>query len=391
MYGYLDHNATTPMRGEVVRALRDAAIKVAGNPSSPHRHGAASRFLLEKARRDIARLIGAPRPECVVFTSGATEANNLALRGACFAARRRGSSGHLIVSATEHKAVLDTAKDLRDRHGFPLTILPVHESGAVDPARLAAELRPDTAIVSIIAANNETGSVNRMEEIATIVHGESDAVLHTDAVQALGRLPVDVGVWGAGLVTLSAHKVHGPRGIGILAIGDGVDLDAELTGGGQEFGLRSGTEPVELIVALAEAIRLAVGEQHDQGARQRLLREQLWEGIATTLPGARRNSPMGSCLPNTLNVSLPGVPARDLIGELDRRGFCVSAGSACTVAGGQSPSHVLLAMGLGEDRALSSIRISFGRGTSASELKDFVVALRESVASLIGECPGTNG
>ena len=378
---YLDHNSTSPPRREVVEAMAEAHATAWGNASSPHSVGAAARYAIEKARRRLAKLIGAASPEEIVFTSGASEANNLALRGVCFAARRRGSGNHLIVSATEHKAVLDTAFDLRERHGFELTILPVGASARVRVQELRGALRPTTVLVSIIAANNEVGSINPIRAFADVVHDQSRARFHTDAVQLLGREPLNVVALGADLVSLNGHKIGGPKGAGALYRREGVEIDAQISGGGQEQGLRAGTEDAPSIVGFVCAAELAVGEQSALADSWGELRGELWRLIQQVAPNARRNSPESDSLLNTLHVSFVGIEGSRLVMEMDRAGVAISAGSACST-GNAAPSHVLLAMGLDEATARGGVRFSMGPTITREDVAEAARVLEQ----VLGEC-----
>lgn len=378
--GYFDHNASTPPRPEVLRVMVEAMQENFGNPNSTHRHGVAARYAVEKARRVIARAIIAPSPETIIFTGGGSEANALALRGAAFAARRRGSGNHLIVAAAEHKAVLDAAIALRDLHGFALTLLEVDPFARANAELLRKALRKETILVSIMMANNEVGSLNPIHELATVTHEHSSALFHTDAIQCLGRVPLDVAALDIDMLTLSAHKCHGPKGVGALYRRSSVELDPLVIGGGQEFGLRAGTENVAGIVGFAEAARLAVHELPAEAPRLSQLRESLWEAIIAQVPSVLRNSPSEHCLPNTLHISLPGCESRRLVAELNHLGFSCSSGSACTSTGAEL-SHVLLATGADEARAAGALRLSLGRDTTDTEVRAFAVALPAACAA----------
>lgn len=381
MHVYLDHNATTPMAPGVVDVMTDVLRNVGGNPNSVHRSGIEARYLIEKARRSLGKMLGVSDPGSLVYTSGGSEANNLALRGAALAARRRGSGRHIIVGAAEHKAVLDTARALADLYDFELAIAPVDSEARIDTEALAELLRPDTILVSIIAANNEVGTLNDIPALARLIHQRSSALFHTDAVQWIGRLPLNLETWGADLVTLAAHKMHGPKGIGALYRRAGVELEPQITGGSQEGGLRAGTENPAMIAAFTESLRLALESQAGESSRLEELRELFWNEMADAIPGIIRNSPARDCLPNTLNVSVPGLAGQRLVAELDRAGFAVSAGSACTSTG-ETTSHVVAAMGADKDRAVGTIRISLGATTEPAHAKAFARALAKVSSSL---------
>ncbi|MBI5153703.1 cysteine desulfurase [Candidatus Poribacteria bacterium] len=377
---YLDYNASTPIAECVAEAMTAQWRGAFGNPSSVHHFGVESRYAVEKARRTLAKLIGASSPDEIIFTGGATESDNLAVRGVARAARRAGRGSHLITSAAEHTAVLDTCKDLRDREAFDLTILPVDEWGRVRPPELAAALRKDTILVSLMMANNENGAINPVAELSAITHGAPNALFHCDGVQALGRYTLSVQTQGIDLLSLTAHKIYGPKGIGLLYVREGIEMEPLVTGGGQERGRRGGTENVAGIVGFAEAAAWMERSRESENDRLLGLREDLWRRVEAAFPNSIRNSPPRDCLPGTLNFSLPGASSQRLVAELDERGFAVSAGSACT-SSGRAGSHVILALSGGdEERASSSLRISLGHGTAAGDIASFVEALEECVA-----------
>jgi len=366
--GYLDHNATSPLRPEVSAAMVEA-FSAWANPSSVHRRGAEARYLLEKARRRIARALNAGDPESLLFTSGATEANNLVLSGFF----SPGQKALLIVPTAEHRAVLDCARALARRGSVELVELDVDAEGRAVPVREVPPTRP--ALLSAMVANNEVGSLNPVADIAGWCSA-AGVFFHTDAVQALGRVPLDLQRTGAHFVTLTSHKVGGPKGVGLLwRSPDAPALHPLTYGGAQEAGLRPGTESVPLAVGLATAVEIAVREQAEFADRSARQIARLWDLLQAGCPGIERNSPAESCLPNTLNVALQGRPSQELVRDLDRAGFAVSAGSACTSGGGESPSHVLIAMGLSKDRASSSLRISIGPTTTDDEIEAFSHAL----------------
>lgn len=379
--GYFDWNATAPLRPEVAEAMAEAWRAAPGNPSSLHRHGVEARFRLEKARRQIARMLGTA-PECLLFTGGGSEAINLALRGAAFAMRREQRGNRIATSAADHRAVLDTCRALAHFHRFALSIVPVDAEARVSAEALGAHLGLDTGLVSLLLANNEVGSLNFSEVHSRTVRDHAPrAVLHLDAIQALGKMPLAVESLGADLVSFAAHKVGGPRSVGLLWRRPGVSLEPQLTGGGQEQGLRAGTEDVAGAVGFARALELALSDLAASMERLEILREALWEHLRAALPGAIRNSPAHDALANTLNVSFPGVPSRAMVQELDRRGFAVSSGSACSSEGG-APSHVMLAMTSDEARAASAIRFSLGGGVTAAEIEELAQACAAAVAAL---------
>jgi cysteine desulfurase len=362
---YLDHHATTPLDPRVLEAMLPYFTESFGNPhSAQHAYGWAAAAAVEEARREVAALIGA-RPEEIVFTSGATEANNLAIRGvATLAGERR----HVVTCAIEHPCVLETCRALRDA-GFELTVLPVRPDGLLDLNRLGDALRPDTALISIQTANHEIGVLQPIAEIARICH-EQGIVLHTDAAQAAGRVPLDVAALGVDLLSISAHKLSGPKGIGALYLRRGVRIAPLFAGGAQERGLRPGTLPTPLCVGFGAACALARQELADEAARLRALRERLYRGLCEALGDVRLHGATEPRLPNNLNVCLPGIDAADLLADSPE--LALSTGAACASAT-QEPSAVLRALGVSDDDIQGSIRIGLGRTTSEREI-DFAIA-----------------
>ena len=378
---YLDHAATTPVREEVREEMAGPLREVFGNPSSTHSAGRAARALVDLARDRVAEALSC-RPREVVFTGGGSEADNLALRGPL--SRLRGEPGHLVVSRVEHEAVLETARDLR-RDGWELTELEVDSEGRVDPGRLLRALRPDTRLVSVMLANNEVWTVEPVAELAQVVREHSPALFHTDATQALGKLPLDVAELGVDLLTISAHKVGGPKGVGALFVRHGVTLDPVITGGGQERNRRSGTENVPGIVGLGLAALLAERERGAEAARQRELTSHLEELLLELIPDARPTGARGeNRLPNFCTLAIPGAEGELLLMRLDRAGVCASAGSACA-SGSQAPSHVLLAMGLPPALAGAHLRLTLGRGTTRAEVEEAAEIVGREVAQLRGD------
>jgi cysteine desulfurase len=361
---YLDHNATTPIDPRVLARLQEVQRDHFGNPASTsHAFGWAAAKLVEDARAEVASLLGATPPE-IVFTSGATEANNLALKGV--AASYRGRGRHLVTTLFEHEAVLEPLAEL-EQDGWEVTHLPVGNDGVVDPAAVAAALRPDTVLVSMMAAQNEIGTLQPVAAVAEICkrHG---ALLHSDAAQAVGKIPLAAQTDGFDLLSLSAHKLYGPKGVGALYVrrrAPRVTLTPQQTGGGQENGLRAGTLNVPGIVGLGEACRLARVELAAEGERLTRLRERLWRALRTALDGVVLNGDPVRRLPGNLNVSFEGLESRRLLGALT--GLAVSAGAACT-SGGDGPSRVLSALGLPDDLARASLRVGIGRHTSEAEI-----------------------
>ena len=376
MRAYLDHNATTPVAAEVADAMHEAVRGCFGNASSIHAFGQAAKAALDDARSAVAELLGA-RPNDVIFTGSGTEADNLAIRGVAEAAPAAGRR-HLIASAIEHEAVLNTLKALSKR-GWTSTLLPVGVAGVVEPATLAAAITDDTALVSVMHANNEIGTLQPIAELAGIAHRRG-AVFHTDAVQTAGKLPLDVGALGVDLLSISAHKFNGPKGVGALWIRRGMRLVAPTTGGRQERNRRAGTENVPAIVGLGVAARLAAAKLSREAARLRSLRDRLESSLLDRIPDTAVNG-SGERVPNTTNISFHGVEAEALLIALDLEGIAVSTGSACS-SGTLEPSHVLRAMGLTPRRAQSSIRFSLGLGNTDAEVDRLVGVLPPLVARL---------
>jgi len=362
---YLDHHATTPLDPRVLEAMLPFFVEDFGNASSQtHVYGWRAEAAVEDARERIARAIGAADPREIVFTSGTTESDNLALKGVLRAGRRRGD--HLVTVATEHPAVLDACRAL-EAEGFRVTRLPVDADGLVDPDALARALDERTLLVSVMAANSEIGVLQPLAEIGKRCR-ERGVTLHSDAAQAVGKLPLDVQALGVDALSFCAHKLYGPKGVGALYLRRGaprVPLEPLLHGGGQELGRRPGTLPVPLIVGFARALELCLGELPAEAERQTQLRDALWSRLERELPDVRRNGHASRRLPGNLNVSFAGVEADALLVSL--RDVALSTGSACASGSGE-PSHVLRALGLPDALARSAIRIGIGRGNSAEEL-----------------------
>ena len=380
---YLDHNATTPVDPRVVEAMLPCLTEHFGNPASrTHAYGWAAARLVERSRERVAAALGA-HPDEVVFTSGATESNNLAIKGVAWALRERGR--HLVTVATEHKAVLDPCRRLA-AEGFEVTVLPVDRHGRVEPEAVAAALRRDTVLVSVMLANNETGTLQPLAAIAAVCRAH-DVLLHTDATQAVGKIAVDIGALGVDLLSLSGHKVYGPRGVGALIVRrrrPRLRLVPLLDGGGHEGGARSGTLNTPGIVGLARALEIAGDELADEGRRLTALRERLRDGITSGLDGVHENGHPTERLPNTLNLSFEGVDGNALLVGLSE--VAVSAGSACTSAE-PKPSHVLAALGVPKALAAASLRFSLGRGNTEQAIDTTVAAVRRVVAGLRGGSP----
>jgi len=378
MRSYFDHNATTPPAPEVVEAVVRALRDDFGNPSSVHHFGQRAKAQLDEARSSVAELIGA-EPGDIVFTSGGTEADNMALRGAAEAAEAAGSRRHVIASAIEHEAVLNTVKALT-RRGWTSTLLPVDESGIVKPAALASAITPQTALVSVMHANNEIGTIQPIADLAAIAH-EHGAVFHTDAVQSAAKIPLDVAGLGLDLLSLSAHKFNGPKGAGALWIRRGTRIVSTMTGGKHERNRRGGTENVPGIAGLGVAARLARAKLKGDAVRIAALRDRLEQGVLARVSGTAVNGDVSARVPNTTNISFDGVEAESLLIALDLEGFAVSTGSACS-SGTLEPSHVLRAMGLPAHRTQNSIRFSLGLGNTEPQIDALLERLPAVVSKL---------
>jgi cysteine desulfurase len=373
---YLDHAATTPVLPEVREAMLDALEENFGNPSSVHAAGRRARELVEDARERVAQAIGAS-PSEIVFTGGGTEADNLALKGA--AHKLRGNGRHLIISAFEHHAVLESAEWL-DHEGFEVSIVPVTREGVVEPAAVADAVRQATVLVSVMAVNNEVGTVQALDEIADAVKRiNPNAIVHSDAVQALGNVPVDVNAWGLDLASFSAHKLGGPKGVGALFVRSHVPVEAVIHGGGHERGLRSGTLNVPGIAGFGVAAEIAAKEVYEKAERLMPLRDKLLEGIRAIVPDVVVNGRLEGRSANNLNVCIPGAEGETLLLLLDQAGIACSSGSACQ-SGALDPSHVLLAMGVARDLAEGSLRFTLGRSTTEADVDAVLAALPEIVA-----------
>jgi cysteine desulfurase len=369
---YLDHNATTPVRPEVVDAMASALRERWGNPSSTHAEGAAARAALERAREQVAALVGGS-PREVIFTSGATEANNTVLHGALAGARGR----HVVTTTVEHPSVEEPLRAL-ERAGVEVTRVAVDRDGRLDPEAVAAALRDDTALLSVILANNETGVLQDAAKLAEAAHARG-VLLHLDATQAVGKLPLDVVALGADLLSGTAHKLNGPKGAGFLVDRTRPGLPAFLQGGPQERRRRGGTENHAGIVGLGVACALACAELEARRRHVAALRDALWAGLAARLPDVRRNGSAQHVLPNTLNVELPGLAGEVLLEALDLEGVAVSAGAACH-SGSIEPSGVLLAMGRTPEQARASLRFSVGPSNTAAEIQRVLALLPPLVA-----------
>jgi cysteine desulfurase len=364
---YLDHSATTPVDLEVATLMMTYYTEKYGNPSSVHGFGREAKQALEEARRQVAELIGAT-PQEVTFTSGGTEADNLAILGTAEAMRKKGK--HLITSAIEHHAVLETCEYLA-KNGFELTVIPVDSEGIVSVEDVRKAVRPDTILISVMHVNNEVGAIQPIVEIGNMAK-ELGITFHVDAVQSLGKLPINVKEMNIDLLTVSSHKIYGPKGVGALYIRKGIRVVPMAHGGGQEKKRRSGTENTPGIIGFGKACELAGQRMADDTEHQTKLRDKLMNGILERIEYVKVNGPLGEKrLPNNVNVSIRFVEGESLLLSLDMQGIAASSGSACT-SGSLDPSHVLLAMGLVHEIAHGSLRFSLGRQNTEEEI-DYVL------------------
>jgi len=376
---YLDHNATTPPAPAVADLVARVARDNWGNASSVHHFGQQAKAVLDEARGRVSDLIGADPAE-ITFTAGGTESDNAAIRGVADALEPAGRR-HLVTTGIEHEAVLQTMKALT-RRGWSVTTLPVDASGIVSAEAVAAAMTDQTALVSVMHANNEIGTIQPLREIADIAHA-GGALVHTDAVQTAGKIPVDVKALGVDLLSLSAHKFYGPKGVGALWVRRGVRTGPFMTGGRQERGRRAGTENVAGIAGLGLACALAGAHMGSEGPRLAALRDRLERGIVAAVTGAERNGAAAPRVPNTTNISVDRIESESLLIGLDLEGIAVSSGSACS-SGTLEPSHVLKAMGLPHARTLGSIRFSLGASNTEAEIDQVIAVLPRLVEKLRG-------
>lgn len=378
---YLDHNATTPTHPEVVKAILPYFKEVFGNASSVHQFGQQARKAIDEAREKIANFIGAS-PKEIVFTSGGTEANNLALKGVVYANEKKGK--HIITSSMEHHAVLNPCKYL-EKKGFKVTYLPVDKYGLVDPEEVRKAVTKETILISIIHANNEVGTIEPVTEIGKIAK-EIGIYFHTDAAQTVGKIPVNVNELNIDLLSLSGHKIYGPKGIGVLYIRKGTRIQPLIQGGHHELNRRAGTENVPAIVGLGKAIEIAKATMEKESMRLTNLRNKLCSGIGEKIDYVRLNGHPGKRLPNTLNMSFEFVEGESMILNLDLKGIAVSTGSACT-SGSLEPSHVLKAMRVDPAVAQGSIRFSLGKDNTEEDIDYVLEVLPEIVSRLRAMSP----
>jgi cysteine desulfurase len=388
---YLDHSATTPVDGRVLDAMLPYLTGKFGNASSVHMYGQEARAAVDKARRQVAALIGARANE-VVFTSGGTEANNLAIRGICEAAQRHGQ--HIITSAIEHPSVGGVVEELEAR-GWEVTRLPVYDDGIVRVNDLRASIRSDTVLISVMMANNEIGTIQPIQQIGAFVREERERGhrplwFHSDAIQAAGRLPIDVPAIGCDLLTLSAHKIYAPKGIGALFIRRGVRLTPQQVGGHQERERRAGTESVANIVAFGAAAELAQSEMKDRNEHVRALRDRFEHEVKSRIGDIVFNGGRDQRLPHLSNISFRFIEGEGLLIHLDMNGVAVSTGSACS-SGTLEPSPVIRALGRDEELARGSIRFSFGKDNTHDDVDYAVAALVRAVESLRALSPLSSG
>ncbi|NLF34420.1 MAG: cysteine desulfurase NifS [Clostridiales bacterium] len=377
---YADHAATTRISDAALAAMTDSLASDWGNPFSLYRLGQAAKEALAKARADVAACLNAA-PEEIFFTSGGTESDNWALRGVAERETKKGR--HIVTSAIEHHAILHTAQHL-EKQGYEVTLLPVDAMGRVSPEALRAALRDDTILVSVMAANNEVGTIQPVKELAAIAH-QAGALFHTDAVQAVGHIHVDVKEWGVDLLSLSGHKFHGPRGVGALFIRKGLRLPPLIYGGGQERGHRAGTENVAGVVGMAAALREAVEHRSVQADRLTGLRRRLAAGLED-LPRARMTGDPEHRLPGLASFIFEGIEGESLLLLLDAKGICASTGSACSSTS-LEPSHVLLALGLPHEIAHGSLRLSLGKDTTEADVDYVIENVRGTVERLRAMSP----
>ncbi|WP_022894259.1 cysteine desulfurase family protein [Agromyces subbeticus] len=373
---FLDHAATTPVRREALEAMWPFLSGAFGNPSSRHGLGDQAARALAEARATVAAVVGA-RPGDVVFTSGGTEADNLAVKGLALANPR---GRHLVISPIEHEAVLESAAYLGREHGFEVSQVAVGAGGLVDPEALARVIRPDTTLVSVQLANNEIGTVQPIAALAEVAHA-AGALMHTDAVQAAGWLPLRLADLGVDALSLAGHKFGAPKGTGALIVRGRLPIEPVLHGGGQERGRRSGTENVAGAVALATALRIADAERADAAARVGALGAELVARVSATVAGARLTGDVEHRLPGTVSFVFPGTSGEAVLLELEREGVICSSGSACA-AGSDEPSHVLTAIGVPAELAQTAVRFTLGAETTADEVTDAAAAVARAVSAV---------
>jgi cysteine desulfurase len=374
---YLDHSATTPVDPRVREAMLPYFTEIFGNPSSLHRFGQGALAAVDEARRVVAGILHA-QPGEIVFTANGTESDNLAVRGVAFANRGRGN--HIISTPIEHHAILNTCAQLEREFGFEVTLVPVNRRGVVDPDDIARAITDRTILISVMYANNEVGTIEPLAEIAKMARSRG-VYLHTDAVQAGGYLDVDVQMLGVDLMSLGAHKFHGPKGVGVLYVRPGVKILPTQTGGNHERGRRGGTENVPYIVGFSKALEIAQSEREATNARLCKLRESLVEGLLESIPGAELTGHPTDRLPGHASFVIPGAIGDEMVFALDLAGIAVSTGSACT-AGSLEPSHVLAAMAYGPELARGALRVTLGRGNTEEDVENALKVIPEAIGRL---------
>ena len=372
---YLDHSATTPVAPEVLDAMLPYFGKKFGNASSLHSFGLEAKEALEESRAKVAAILCA-QPEEIIFTSGGTESDNLALKGIGYRSKEKGLGNHIITSSIEHPAILETCRKL-ETQGFEVTYLPVTKDGLVDPGTVESAVREETVLISIMHANNEIGTIQPLKEIGEIA-AQKDVFFHTDAVQTAGKIPIDVNDMGLDLLSISAHKLYGPKGVGALYARKGTRLDSIVQGGGHERGLRSGTENVAGIVGLARAADLASQEMASEAKRLTDLRDKLAKMVLDSVKDAWINGTMTKRLPGNLNFGFRYVEGESLLLFLDSKGIAVSTGSACS-SKKLEPSHVLLSLGLKAEECHGSLRITMGRSNTEEDVDYVARSITEAV------------
>ncbi len=378
---YADNAATTKMSEAAIRTMTDTMNEVWGNPSSLYSHGQRAKEILEQAREDVAGIIGA-EPREIFFTSGGSEADNQAIRSAAALGKRQGKM-HIISTAFEHHAVLHTLEALK-KEGFEITLVDVHENGIVVPSEIEAAIRDDTCLVTVMFANNEIGTIQPIREIGAICRAKG-VLFHTDAVQAIGHVPVNVRVDNIDLLSSSAHKFHGPKGVGFLYAKKGIRLTNLIEGGAQESGKRAGTENVPGIAAMAEALKEESSQMMQNAAHLTAMRDRLIAGLSE-IPHSALNGDAVKRLPGNVNFCFEGIEGESLLLLLDDKGICASSGSACT-SGSLDPSHVLLAIGRVHDVAHGSLRLSIGEDITETEVDYIIKSVKEVVEYLRGFSP----
>ena len=378
---YLDHAATTPVRSEVLEAMLPYFKEKFGNASSIHGFGREVKVALEEAREKVAQIIGAS-PSQIFFTSGGTESDNLAIKGTALANRKKGK--HIITSKIEHHAILESCKFL-EKEGFEIACLPVDSHGIVDPVDLRKTIRDDTVLVSIMYVNNEVGTIQPIEELCKIAK-EKGVYFHTDAVQAVGKIPIDVQKLYVDMLSMSGHKIYGPKGVGALYVRKGVRITPLSHGGHHERSRRAGTENLPAIVGFAKALELAVGEMENQNKHLKNLTEIFYKKLIESIPDVILNGDLDRRIPNTLNLSFKGVEGESVILSLDMKGVAVASGSACT-SETLEPSHVLSAMGIAPEIAQGAIRFSFGKDNTMEDVEYVAGILPEIVQRLRSMSP----